>query len=354
MSLIDNFKSKADIDGVSYLKVRDAVIAKVTDLGFNYEEVQEEEKVSVKLSVSEISFSNKDQGVGLDLCASNLSTLCTIKEFVHKRLLDGIPEAAAALTWLDGQKEGDLPVNFRLATVVSSEKLGEHFIRIRLAAQNLADFDKEQSHFSFVLPQPNDTAPQWPYVDRQGRVVWPKNEKTLHRSVYTIRQIDVAQGWFDVDIFVNKGGRTYQWALSAAPGDIVGITGPTGRLLPKYSHKMLIAADETGYPSVASLLSSLPEGCHGDIILVGNGAIDYPMPSHRNFQVQHIDRTTDKAAFVSCLQTIPVDVNTQVWLASESKEVRGIRDYYRNEIGITKANSYMAGFWAKKEEALAK
>jgi len=308
VSLIDNFKSKADIDGVSYLKVRDAVIAKVTDLGFNYEEVQEEEKVSVKLSVSEISFSKKDQGVGLDLCASNLSTLCTIKEFVHKRLLDGIPEAAAALTWLDGQKEGDLPVNFRLATVVSSEKLGEHFIRIRLAAQNLADFDKEQSHFSFVLPQPNDTAPQWPYVDRQGRVVWPKNEKTLHRSVYTIRQIDVAQGWFDVDIFVK----------------------------------------------VASLLSSLPEGCHGDIILVGNGAIDYPMPSHRNFQVQHIDRTTDKAAFVSCLQTIPVDVNTQVWLASESKEVRGIRDYYRNEIGITKANSYMAGFWAKKEEALAK
>lgn len=351
--MIDNFKSKADIDGVSYLKVREAVIAKVTDLGFNYEEAQQEAKVSVKLSVSEISFFKKDQGVGLALCASNLSTLCTIKEFVHKRLLEGMPEAAAALTWLDGQKEGDLPVNFRFATVVSSKKLGNHFIRVRLAAQNLADFDQEQSHFSFILAQPDDTSPQWPYVDEKGRVVWPKNEKTLHRSVYTIRQIDVAQGWFDVDIFVNKSGRTYQWALKATPGDIVGITGPTGRLLPKYNHKMLIAADETGYPSVARLLSSLPESCHGDIVLVGNGTIDYPMPSHCNFQVQHIDRTADKAAFVSCLQTIAVDVNTQVWLASQSKEVRAIRDYYRNEIGITKANSYMAGFWAHKEGALA-
>jgi len=68
--------------------------------------------------------------------------------------------------------------------------------------------------------------------------------------------------------------------------------------------------------------------------------------------VQHIDRTADKAAFVSSLQTILVDVNTQVWLASESSEVRGIRDYYRNEIGITKANSYMAGFWANKESTL--
>lgn len=345
-AVIEIFKSKAAISDVSYLSLKDIVKEKASTFGFKYEEIEEPQKIQIKLSASEISFYNMGEYVGLCITACNLNSLCSMKEFVDRRFLDSMPKASQSLIWLDGQKEGDLPRNFRFANVLSSKKLGLHFRRVRLHAKNLEDFCQTLIHFSFVLPKIDDKAPQWPAVDNQGRTVWPNGEKKLHRAVYTIRQVNLVGEWFEVDIFVHQGGRTNQWAMQAQPGDIIGITGPSGRALPPCSAKMLIAGDETAYPAIARLMSILPASSQGTVVLVGNGVIDYVMPSHDNFLIKYVDRTADNEDFMLSLKSIPqIDCDTQVWMASESKEVQALRSHFHNEIGIDKKSSYMSGFW---------
>ncbi len=345
-AIIESFQSEAIISGASYLDLKDIVIEKASYFGFEYEELAELQKIRVKLLTSEVSFSNKGEHVGLSLTATNLNSLCIMKEFIHNRLLDTMPKASQSLTWLDGQKAGDLPKNFRFASVLSSKKLGLNFIRVRLQAQNLEDFSKHQIHFSFVLPKIDEKSPLWPVVDKQGRTVWPKGEKKLHRATYTVIHLDLQAGWFEVDVFVHEGGRTNQWASQAQPGDIIGITGPSGRALPNCAQKMLIAGDETAYPAIARLINILPSTSQGSVVLVGNGLIDYPMPVHDNFSVKHVDRTSDYEEFTQSLKTVPqVDSDTQVWLACESKEIQAVRNHFYTEIGIDKKSSYIAGFW---------
>ncbi|WP_347137503.1 siderophore-interacting protein [Paracoccus sp. SSK6] len=48
----------------------------------------------------------------------------------------------------------------------------------------------------------------------------------LHRPAYTVRHIDPAAGWLETDIFIHDGGRACDFAISAAPGTPVGLTGP--------------------------------------------------------------------------------------------------------------------------------
>ena len=345
MATIENFQSEATIRGVSYLELKKIIIAKISNFGFEYDEMEDQKKIRIKLSVSEILFSDMGEYVAVCITATNLNSLCTMKEFVHKRLLDSMPKASEALTWLDGQKEGDLPKNFRFANVISSIKLGLHFVRVRLQTQNLEDFSGDQIHFSLVLPKRRDNDPEWPVVDKKGRAVWPKGEKELHRALYTVRHVDLEAGGFEVDVFVHEGGQTTQWANQAQQGDIIGITGPSGRALP-CAEKMLIAGDETAYPAIARLIDILPSSSQGSVVLVGNGIIDYPMPTHNNFAIKHVDRTSDKEQFAQNLQSMPrIDPDTYVWMASESKEVQMVRKHFHNDIGIDKKSSYMAGFW---------
>jgi NADPH-dependent ferric siderophore reductase len=167
-------------------------------------------------------------------------------------LLDSAEDGlAAGLSW-PSMAEGALPPNFRLATVEASTRISPNFLRLRLRADDLGFMARTGLHLRLL--QPKDPAnPVWPRLSATGRTVWP-DPGHLHMPVYTIRAIDAAAGWLDVDIYLHGHGRTCAWANAARPGDPVGISGPGGGWIPQARH-LVLGGDETALPVIARILS---------------------------------------------------------------------------------------------------
>jgi NADPH-dependent ferric siderophore reductase len=75
---------------------------------------------------------------------------------------------------------------------------------------------------------------------------------------YTIRRIDAAAGWVDIDFVLYEApGPAGDFALSARIGDICGMSGPCGLGI-KPAGRYLLAGDETALPAIAGIAERLP------------------------------------------------------------------------------------------------
>ena len=88
------------------------------------------------------------------------------------------------------------------------------------------------------------------------------NGKT-HGRAYTIREREA--GRLTIDIALH-GGLCASWARQARPGDRAEISGPRrGYKLAWPPGEVLLGADETGLPAVASILAGLPREARGTV-----------------------------------------------------------------------------------------
>lgn len=68
---------------------------------------------------------------------------------------------------------------------------------------------------------------------------------------YTIRRIDAAAGWLEIDFVLHEApGLAGDFARLARPGDICGMSGPCGLGVKPAGH-YLLAGDETALPAIA-------------------------------------------------------------------------------------------------------
>lgn len=284
----------------------------------------------------------------LRLSSDDRGGLFTLKESIEARMRAEIGNDAFVSEWTGDILSQAHPPNFCKATVLSKTDVGSAFMRITVTGENIERFFRNAMHFRLLMPRLPGGDPRWPTLDGDGRTVWPDGPHELRKPVYTVRQFDEANGTLDFDIFRHESGATLAWAEDAAPGDTVGLLGPSGGWIPEASW-MLLAGDETAMPAVMRILDNVPPETAGYVLLsIGDEETKCDLDVPHGMQLLWIIRDDDdhRVLLDTALDiAMPSSGDVMVWFAANRSEALRAREIFRDERGFSKQNSYIASYW---------
>lgn len=257
------------------------------------------------------------------------------------------------IVWSGDATGVSLPDDLRFLHVAAVTQLTPGFRRITFRGADLARYDRaDQLHCRLIFQPKGVTAPEWPMLDDRGLVVWPQDRK-LPTRVYTIRRIDAKAGELDIDFSLHAhSGPATQWALEAAPGDIVGILGPAANgVKPAAFH--VLAGDETGLPAIARTLESLGPDARGVAFIEIDGpAEEQALRCPAGIALHWLHRNGAPAGTTALLPdavrsvTWPEDLGSAFfWGGCEYKSFRAIHRLLRQEVGLPAERQTLYSHW---------
>ena len=272
---------------------------------------------------------------------------CAFVQQLHSKT----PKVAANLHWLGHVTDSPLPANFTFVRVRDVSPLGPAFLRMTLEAEDLSQHRDTSIHFRFVQP-PEDKKASWPAVAPNGSILWPDDDGAPHKPVYTTRSINYSENTLIVDVFVHAGGHTTAWAQQLLDGNnerqIIGIVGPVGGGTLD-TEKVLMAADETGFPAAARILENLPDHATGTVFLESERGVEceYPMTHPKGINVTWLTRSADISLTQAMLAALPNHPTSKIWFAGEREQARQIREAAK-ALGRDTGDLRISGFWSAK------
>lgn len=243
--------------------------------------------------------------------------------------------------------------DLRVVRVQSATRLTPLMHRIVFKGTDLVLFERDDQLHCRLIIQPKDVStPQWPMIDDRGHIVWP-NECKLDTRVYTIRKIDAARGEITIDFAIHhQAGPATQWAISAIPGDVVGLVGPAAGGC-KSAQFYVFAGDETSLPGIARILESLNEEAHGCAFIEVAGPLEVQhLTKPANIDVAWLFRegaasgtTTLLPDAVRTIDWPPNLEDTFFWGGCEHKAFREIHRILRHEVKLPRDNQVLYSHW---------
>ncbi|MFC7064639.1 DUF2218 domain-containing protein [Brucella rhizosphaerae] len=321
-----------------------------------------ESSAKLVLSFGQADVQWDDQAVNFDVKSGDETGLAYMKYSIAEHVLEFLEKGSAKpkIIWEgDGAAGVPLPY-FREMQVVAVSNVTPHMRRVRLKGDDLARFSHTGLHIRLLFPPKDLAQPQWPVTGEDGRPVWPDGDAKLATRVYTIRQIDVDAGWADIDMVVHGDdcdALRSGWAISAKPGDIVGMTGPGGGDAGD-ANWYLLAGDETALPAIGRILERLPEGTRAVVrVEIDSEAEEQLIQSRADVDLQWLHRKGAEAGTTTLLQDAvrAVDLpegedNIYVWAACEFNAFRSIRTYVRKERNIPKDKQLIVAYWRRGQD----
>lgn len=219
-----------------------------------------------------------------------------------------------------------------LTKVINIQQITPSFRRITLEGESFTNF------------KPNYPA-QWvkvflPNGNMQGRA-------------YTIRYFDLEKKQLTLDIATQHEGLISTWAKHAKIGEQVYITSPRGGFkdLDKDGW-LLLLADETGIPSIATILEQLP--AHFVVyafIEISSIKEKQQLNTHAQAKINWLYKDTQKERLKTVLKanTLPNTLG-YAWIAAEASIIRGVRMQLLKERGFSLANIQTTGYWKLGEK----
>lgn len=313
--------------------------------GYDMDVQQPDGSIRVEFPTGTLRFAPDDSGLAVAITALSPTDLFVLREAVVSLIDSFDPVLSAALIWDRPLAKTIHPPNFRHATVVAVSRPGPHFARLRIAAADLAPFAINGLHLRLLLP-PVGRSPVWPMVSDTGRTVWAKGDDALHDPVYTIRAIDAAAGWLEVDIYLHGRGRTCHWAASVQPGAALGLIGPGGGFL-LTARNLVLAGDETALPAIARLLeNAAPDASGQALILVPSATAIQPLAAPPGVTLRWLFRTAgDTLTAALAGVRMPPSGDRHLWVAAERTEMQALRTIYCPANGWAKSETTLAAYW---------
>lgn len=232
------------------------------------------------------------------------------------------------------------PPNFRAMTVETVSGITPHMRRIRLSGPDLLRFDTLAAlHCKLLLP-PAGAPVVWPDLDPRGRF---RHGNGIVRK-YTIRALDVAAGWMEVDFVLHdRAGPGSAWAARARPGETLGLIGPGGGGIPM-TGPLLMAGDETALPAIAALPVHVP--AHA-IIEIADRAEQQPLPAGPNLRLDWLYRgnAAPGTLLAQALADAAPGADTHVWAACEFGGFRAIRTHLRGRLNHPRDRHLVTSYW---------
>ena len=230
---------------------------------------------------------------------------------------------------------------FKQVTVKSSVDLSPSILRLTLQGDELKALptDCESGYIKLLFNEQGST-------DISGI---PEGQRPVMRT-YTIRRFDADNGEIDVDFVKHVThdshcGFAARWAMNVRIGDCISIAGP-GLLddMNADSDWYFMAADMTSLPALSVKISKLPSDAKGyAIIKVASEHDKQVLNAPTGMQVDWI---TENTKLADAVRTYPwLDGQASVWCACEFDDMRGLRQYFRNERQVERDNIYISSYW---------
>ncbi|MEV0393860.1 siderophore-interacting protein [Polymorphospora rubra] len=240
------------------------------------------------------------------------------------------------------------------ATVVHTEWLTPHMIRVVLGGPGLAGFSAgtySDHYLKLLFPVPGVDYPH-PFdmgVIRRDlpREQWPRTR------TYTVRRWDPTAGELTVD-FVHHGdeGLAGPWAAAARPGDEVMFLGPGGAYVPgEDADWHLLAGDESALPAIAASVERLPAGAPAKVFIEVSGPDEeQKLSTYGRAEVVWLHRGDRPVgvALVEAVRALEFPPGTvQAFVHGEAHFVKELRRLLRVERGVPKEQLSISGYWRR-------
>jgi NADPH-dependent ferric siderophore reductase len=204
-----------------------------------------------------------------------------------------------------------------------------------------------------LVPRVGDSAPRWPHVARDGRIVWPDGAHGVSLRSYTARRQDPAAGEVEMDFVLHGDGPAAAWAGAAEAGALLGVAGG-GALGDRPAGWLLLAGDETALPAISRILAAAPATTTGVVFVeVAGPDEEQPLPAPSGMTVRWLHRggtppgeSTLLADAVAGLDR-PAGDDLFAWVAAESAAVRTVRADLRGRWGLGRAQHHAIGYWRR-------
>ncbi|SHF85870.1 siderophore-interacting protein [Geodermatophilus nigrescens] len=238
----------------------------------------------------------------------------------------------------------------RTGTVVRTERLTPHVVRVVLGGEGLAGFAPQHtdSYVKLLFPPPGaGYAAPFDVEDVQERL--PREQWPVTRT-YTVRAWDADAGELTLDFVVHGDeGVAGPWALAARPGDTLQLFGPGGAYTPDATAGWhLLAGDETALPAIAAALEVLPAGARAEVFLeVAGPEEEQELAAGDGVRVTWVHRSAAPgvALVAAVLGADLPEGDVHVFVHGEAGSVRELRRFVRTGLGVPRERLSVSGYW---------
>jgi NADPH-dependent ferric siderophore reductase len=242
----------------------------------------------------------------------------------------------------------------RTATVIRTERLTPHLIRVVLGGEGLAGFGAGNFADEYVklqFPQDGVTYPE-PFDAEVIRRDLPRDQWP-HSRTYTVRSWDPETRELAID-FVHHGdkGIAGPWAARAKPGDVLRFFGPGGAYTPNADADWyLFAGDESALPAIAVSVAALPAGALGYVFVEVDGpAEELKFDGAGDLRVSWLHRGERPIgeALVEAVRALEFpDGVVDAFVHGEATFVKELRKLLRVERRVPRERLSISGYWRR-------
>jgi NADPH-dependent ferric siderophore reductase len=242
------------------------------------------------------------------------------------------------------------------ATVVETIDLGPAMRRIVFGGPGLAGFTSTgvgDEYIRLLFPPEPDQVPDLPPIVNGG-IDYSAIDLDRLRT-YTVRDHDPVAGTLTIDFVVHEGGVAATWARQAKPGQVIVVNSPDGLYDPPPGLQWLIlVADYAGLPAAARLAETVPDHVRTRLVVeIADELHRLPIRPRPNLEVTWLlgGNGVGPSRLEEVVRMLPrPDGVGYLWVAGESRTLRGVRRYLRKELGLPATAYKTVGYWIEKAE----
>ena len=237
------------------------------------------------------------------------------------------------------------PPPFRRVSVVRTEPVSPHMVRVVLAGGELVGFRVDEPAASVRLLLPTDGVleiPTW----AGNEFLLPNGARPTIRTL-TPRRFDDTRSELALDVVLHESGALTAWASSAGQGAQVAVSGVgRGYVVDPDAGSFALVGDETAIPAICQLLEHLPDVPIATRIEVTHE--DARVDLHRDVDVRWSvlpEGSPPGATLVEAVEELELGQDGRIWAAGEAASMQRIRKLLFDGRGIDRSRAHVRGYW---------
>lgn len=221
-----------------------------------------------------------------------------------------------------------------MATVIETDRIAPHFVRIRLESPTLfEDAEAEPAAWlRFWFPDPDGSG-------------------TEFQRAYTISEADAAAGRFAVDVVLHEpAGPASTWARTVEPGATIAAMSLMGssRFDPPDEQPAgyLLIGDSASIPGINGIVGTVPDDVPIELYLEQHDDNDtlIPLAKHPRLQVHWVARR-DERSLAAAIESRDWS-DWYAWATPEATTLKHVRTRLRGEFGFPKSEIHAQAYWS--------